>query len=122
MSNKVFIIRKGIFRKYYYEDDHEINHQIFSEGDIILSVRGLYLDLPSKFIVEPLESGEVQTLKIDNYIQLEDNDMLKKVFCKHMLQMETLALIHAAKNVDIKYKLFLKAYLKLINLCYRYLP
>ncbi|MFT4734366.1 MAG: hypothetical protein ACI9DJ_000261 [Algoriphagus sp.] len=107
MSNKAFIIRKGLFRTYYYEDHHEINHQVFSEGDILLPVRGLYLGLPSKFIVQALESGD-RTLKIDNNIQLEDNDMLKKVFCKHMFQMETMALILAAKNNDLNINSFLR--------------
>lgn len=107
VSNKAFIIRKGLFRTYYYEDHHEINHQVFSEGDILLPVRGLYLGLPSKFIVQALESGD-RTLKIDNNIQLEDNDMLKKVFCKHMFQMETMALILAAKNNDLNINSFLR--------------
>jgi hypothetical protein len=65
--------------------------------------------------VEALENAEVYILELNEFILEEAIEPLKHIFCKYILQNESLELIHSTKEPAIKYELFLKAYPSLAN-------
>jgi CRP-like cAMP-binding protein len=115
LANKAYLVKKGLFRRYYYTDAGEVTQQFYAENDIILSAKSFYLDKPSKYVVEALENAKVYVLELNEFVLEEEIEPLKHIFCKYILQNESLELIHATKEPAIKYELFLKAYPSLGN-------
>lgn len=55
IENYFYFITKGLIRKYYKKNSHEINTQISYEGHIIHSQESFHSRLPSEYFVETIE-------------------------------------------------------------------
>jgi len=64
-----FVI-KGLIRKFYKKINHEINTQISTEGQIILSQQSFLGQLPSEYYIEAIEPSVVVSIKYDHLEEL----------------------------------------------------
>jgi CRP-like cAMP-binding protein len=64
-ENYFNFIVKGLIRKYYRKNSHEINTQISMEGHIILSQESFHSRTPSEYYVETIESSVVLSIQYD---------------------------------------------------------
>jgi CRP-like cAMP-binding protein len=67
-NNFNFIVR-GLIRKYYKKNSHEINTQISLEGHIILCEESFYSRFPSEYYIETIEPSVIVSIK---HADLED--------------------------------------------------
>jgi CRP-like cAMP-binding protein len=66
VENRFNFIVKGLVRKYYKKNQHEINTQISYEGHLILSQESFYSRLPSEYFIETIEPTTVVTITYDD--------------------------------------------------------
>jgi CRP-like cAMP-binding protein len=59
-------ITKGLIRKYYKKNHHEINTQISMEGHLILSQESFHSRQPSEYFVEAIEPSTVVSITHDD--------------------------------------------------------
>ncbi len=64
-----FIIR-GLVRKYYKKGHHEINTQISTEGQIIMSQQSFLGRQPSEYYIEAIEPSVIISIKYENLEEL----------------------------------------------------
>ena len=70
VENYFNFIVKGLVRKYYRKNHHEINTQISFEGQMILSQESFHSRLPSEYIVEAIEPTTVVSIHYDDLEKL----------------------------------------------------
>jgi signal-transduction protein with cAMP-binding, CBS, and nucleotidyltransferase domain len=61
---------KGLVRKYYKKVNHEINTQISTEGQIIMSQQSFLGRMPSEYYIEAIEPTVVVSIKYENLEEL----------------------------------------------------
>lgn len=66
VENYFNFIIKGLVRKYYTKNNHEINTQISMEGHIILSQESFHDRIPSEYSVETIEPTVVISIEHDD--------------------------------------------------------
>ncbi|MEO8412684.1 MAG: cyclic nucleotide-binding domain-containing protein [Ginsengibacter sp.] len=55
ISRKIYVIRKGCIRNWFYHDGKEISFQFFFEGDVVYSPESFRKNTPSLFSIETIE-------------------------------------------------------------------
>ena len=81
VENFFNFILKGLVRKYYKKNHHEINTQISTEGHLITSQESFHSRQPSEYIIEAIEPTILVSITHDD---------LERVYAKSH-QMEHLA-------------------------------
>jgi CRP-like cAMP-binding protein len=66
VENHFYFILKGLIRKYYKKNHHEINTQISTEGHIIHCQESFHSRLPSEYAVETIEPSVVVSITYDD--------------------------------------------------------
>jgi len=66
VENHFNFIIKGLIRKYYKKNSHEINTQISMEGHLILSQESFHSRQPSEYFVEAIEPSTVVSITHDD--------------------------------------------------------
>jgi len=66
VENHFNFIIKGLIRKYYKKNHHEINTQISTEGHIIHCQESFHSRLPSEYAVETIEPSVVVSITYDD--------------------------------------------------------
>lgn len=66
VENYFNFIVKGLVRKYYRKNNHDINTQISMEGHIILSQESFHSRTPSEYFVETIEPSVFISIKYDD--------------------------------------------------------
>ncbi|MBL7737621.1 MAG: Crp/Fnr family transcriptional regulator [Chitinophagaceae bacterium] len=66
VENYFNFIVKGLVRKYYKKNSHEINTQISMEGHIILSEESFHSRTPSEYYVEAIEPSVLISVRYDD--------------------------------------------------------
>jgi CRP-like cAMP-binding protein len=66
VENYFNFITKGLIRKYYKKNHHEINTQISMEGHIILSQESFHSRTPSEYYVETIEPSTVISIHYED--------------------------------------------------------
>lgn len=66
IENYFNFIVKGLVRKYYKKNSHEINTQISTEGHIILSQESFHSRTPSEYYVETIEPSVFISIQFDD--------------------------------------------------------
>lgn len=66
VENHFNFIVKGLARKYYRKNHHEINTQISFEGQMLLSQESFHSRLPSEYFVEAIEPTTVVSITYDD--------------------------------------------------------
>lgn len=66
VENYFNFILKGLIRKYYKKNSHEISTQISMEGHLILCQESFYSRAPSEYFIETIESSVVLSIHYDD--------------------------------------------------------
>ena len=66
VENHFNFILKGLARKYYRKNHHEINTQISFEGQMLLSQESFHSRLPSEYFIEAIEPTTVVSITYDD--------------------------------------------------------
>lgn len=86
-----FIVR-GLIRKYYRKNSHEINTQISKEGHIILSQESFHGRTPSEYFVETIEASVVISISYDDlekvYAQSQKMEHLGRLVVTHTMVLK----------------------------------
>ena len=81
IADKLYFIRKGCLRLFFYNEGKDITFQFFFEGDFVASFDSLYKGTPSLFSLESIEPSEVMFIKKEDfYNEIENNSSLRKVY------------------------------------------
>lgn len=70
VADKLYLIRKGCLRLFFYNDGKDITFQFFFEGDFVASFDSLYKRTPSLFYLESIEPAEVAAIKRNDFTPL----------------------------------------------------
>lgn len=69
VADKLYLIRKGCMRLFFYHEGKDITFQFFFEGDFVASFDSLYKRQPSLFFLESIEPTEVFVIKRDDFLR-----------------------------------------------------
>ena len=75
VAEKLYIIREGCLRLFFYNEGKDITFQFFFEGDIVSSFDSLYKRTPSLFYLESIESAELMVIRRADFFNLINNDL-----------------------------------------------
>ncbi len=70
VADRLFFIRKGCLRLFFYNEGKDITFQFFFEGDFVASFDSLYKRKPSLFSLESIEQTEVSAIKREEFYNL----------------------------------------------------
>ena len=70
IENYFNFVTKGLIRKYYRKVSHEINTQISTEGQIIMSQQSFLGRMPSEYFIETIEPSTVISIKYEHLEEL----------------------------------------------------
>lgn len=70
IADKLYLIRKGCLRLFFYNEGKDITFQFSFEGDFVASFDSLYKLKPSLFSLESIETTEVSVVKRDVFYNL----------------------------------------------------
>ena len=74
IADRIYLVRKGCLRLFFYSEGKDITFQFFFEGDFVASFDSLYKETPSLFSLESIEPSEVLYIKKrDFYDKIESN-------------------------------------------------
>jgi CRP-like cAMP-binding protein len=89
VENYFNFILRGLVRKYYKKNQHEINTQISMEGHLILSQESFHSRQPSEYIVEAIEPTVVVSITHDDlekiYSQSHRMEHLARLLITHAM-------------------------------------
>ena len=74
IAEKLYLIRKGCLRLFFYNDGKDITFQFFFEGDFVASFDSLYKRTPSLFYLESIEPAEVAAIKRNDFYAIIKDD------------------------------------------------
>lgn len=75
VAEKLYLIRKGCMRLFFYQDGKDITFQFFFEGDFVASFDSLHKRTPSLFYLESIEPTELTAIKREDFYTLIDHDL-----------------------------------------------
>ena len=75
VADKLYLVRKGCLRLFFYNEGKDITFQFFFEGDIVSSFDSLYKRTPSLFYLESIESAELMVIRRADFFNLINNDL-----------------------------------------------
>lgn len=81
IARKLYLVRKGCLRLFFYNEGKDITFQFFFEGDFVASFDSLYKRTPSLFYLESIEPTEVMVVRRDDFFNfLENNQTMRHLF------------------------------------------
>lgn len=75
IAEKLYLIRKGCMRLFFYNEGKDLTFQFFFEGDIVSSFDSLYKHTPSLFYLESIEPAELTAIRREDFYGLINNDL-----------------------------------------------
>jgi len=92
VENHFNFVIKGLVRKYYKKNNHEINTQISMEGHIILSQESFHSRTPSEYFVETIEPSVFISIEHDDlehlYSQSKKMEHLGRLVITHTMMLK----------------------------------
>lgn len=92
VENYFNFIIKGLVRKYYKKNNHEINTQISMEGHIILSQESFHSRTPSEYYIETIEPTTFVSIEFDDlenlYSQSKKMEHLGRLVITHTMMIK----------------------------------
>ena len=70
VADRLYLIRKGCLRLFFFNDGKDITFQFFFEGDFVASFDSLYNRQPSLFSLESIVAAELSVIKRDDFYNL----------------------------------------------------
>lgn len=74
VARKLYFVRKGCLRLFFYSAGRDVTFQFFFEGDFVASFDSLYKRTPSLFFLESIEPTELQAISRDDFFNLIESD------------------------------------------------
>lgn len=120
VADKLYLIRKGCLRLFFYNEGKDITFQFFFEGDFVASFDSLYKRKPSLFSLESIEPTEVSVIKRDVFYNLiEEIPSLRQVYEEKLIDRfrvyQQLFLSRIKNTPQQRYKELLKEYPNIIQ-------
>ncbi|WP_288317030.1 Crp/Fnr family transcriptional regulator [uncultured Muribaculum sp.] len=75
VAEKLYLIRKGCLRLFFYNEGKDITFQFFFEGDFVASFDSLYKRTPSLFYLESIEPTELTAIRREDFYNLINNNL-----------------------------------------------
>lgn len=75
VADRIYLIRKGCLRLFFYNEGKDITFQFFFEGDFVASFDSLYKGSPSLFSLESIEPAELQYIMRADFYGIMENDL-----------------------------------------------
>jgi len=72
ISDYIYFIEKGVARIFYRKNEKEITEWIAMDEQFFLSITSFFQRIPSKLIIQTLESSEVYGIHHDDFTRLAD--------------------------------------------------
>lgn len=87
VAERLFVVRRGILRLYFYKEGRDITFQFFFEGDIVASFDSLYYRQPSLFSLESIEPADLLAVRRDDFYRLLDQQpALRRHYEEHLIE------------------------------------
>ncbi|WP_308760733.1 Crp/Fnr family transcriptional regulator [uncultured Bacteroides sp.] len=120
IADKLYLIRKGCLRLFFYNEGKDITFQFFFEGDFVASFDSLYKRKPSLFSLESIEPTEVSVIKRDVlYNFIEQMPSLRQVYEEKLIDRfrvyQQLFLSRIKDTPQQRYEELLKKYPNIIQ-------
>lgn len=120
VADRLYLIRKGCLRLYFYKEGDDITFQFFFENDIVASFDSLYYHQPSMFYLESIEPTEVLVIKRDDFCRLVDESMeIRKLYEEKLIERfhtyQQLFLDHIKYTPQQRYEKLIKEEPKIIQ-------
>lgn len=116
IADKIYLVRKGCLRLFFYNEGKDITFQFFFEGDFV----GLYRGTPSSFSLESIEPSEVVSIKKEDfYHKIESNPSLRLLYEEKIIERfsfyQRLFLSRIKNTPQQRYEELLKEYPNIIQ-------
>lgn len=120
IADRIYLIRKGCLRLFFYNEGKDITFQFFFEGDFVASFDSLYKGTPSLFSLESIEPSEVLFIKKEDfYNKIEGNSSLRKLYEEKIIERfsfyQHLFLSRIKNTPQQRYEELLKEYPNIIQ-------
>lgn len=120
VADKLYLIRKGCLRLFFYNNGKDITFQFFFEGDFVASFDSLHKRTPSLFYLESIEPTELTVIKRDDFYTLINNDSsLRKLYEEKLIDRfhtyQQLFLSRIKNTPQQRYEELLKEYPNIIK-------
>ena len=120
IADRLYLIRKGCLRLFFYNEGKDITFQFFFEGDFVASFDSLYRRKPSLFSLESIEPTEVSTINRDDFYHLiEQTPSLKQIYEEKLIDRfhvyQQLFLSRIKNTPQQRYEELLKEYPDIIQ-------
>ena len=121
IAEKLYLIRKGCLRLFFYNEGKDITFQFFFEGDFVASFDSLYKRTPSLFYLESIEPTELTAIRREDfYNQINNNLSLRQLYEKKLIDRfhayQQLFLSRIKNTPQQRYEELLKEYPNIIQL------
>ena len=70
VADKLYLVRKGCLRLFFYNEGKDITFQFFFEGNFVASFDSLYKRTPSLFYLESIEPTELAAIRREDFYSL----------------------------------------------------
>lgn len=75
IAKKLYLIKKGCLRLFFYNEGKDITFQFFFEGEMVASFDSMYKHSPSLFFLESIEPTELVAIHRDDFYNLINSDL-----------------------------------------------
>ena len=120
IAEKLYLIRKGCLRLFFYNEGKDITFQFFFEGDFVASFDSLYKRTPSLFYLESIEPTELTAIRREDfYNQINNNLSLRQLHEEKLIDRfhayQQLFLSRIKNTPQQRYEELLKEYPNIIQ-------
>lgn len=120
VADRIYLIRKGCLRLFFYNEGKDITFQFFFEDDFVASFDSLHKGTPSLFSLESIEPSEVLSIKKkDLYHQIESCPSLRLLYEEKLIERfcfyQHLFLSRIKNTPQQRYEELLKEYPNIIQ-------
>lgn len=120
VADRLYLIRKGCLRLFFYNEGKDMTFQFFFEGDFVASFDSLYKRTPSLFYLESIEPTELTAIRREDfYNQINNNLSLRQLYEKKLIDRfhayQQLFLSRIKNTPQQRYEELLKEYPNIIQ-------
>lgn len=120
IAEKLYLIRKGCLRLFFYNEGKDITFQFFFEGDFVASFDSLYKRTPSLFYLESIEPTELTAIRREDfYNQINNNLSFRQLYEEKLIDRfhayQQLFLSRIKNTPQQRYEELLKEYPNIIQ-------
>lgn len=120
VADRLYLIRKGCLRLFFYNEGKDMTFQFFFEGDFVASFDSLYKRTPSLFYLESIEPTELTAIRREDfYNQINNNLSFRQLYEKKLIDRfhayQQLFLSRIKNTPQQRYEELLKEYPNIIQ-------